>query len=178
MKEYSGQISIELVAAPRALYEYLKDFTRHPEWSSNLSRVTKITTGAVQVGTRFKSVEGPPPVAPLVKLNMMRGFIKGVLSGAKAYSIAEITALDPDRRIAWSAGIPLGDGFFNRADWEFLLEPRGTATQLTQRFLYLPQTSAAEQMVGAAGANGIHQACSTNLQNLKRVVESAVKARL
>src|SRR5688500_6698355 len=100
MKEYSGQTSIQIAATPQALYEYLKDFTRHPEWSSNLSKVAKITDGAVQVGTRFKTAEGPPPVPPLVKLNMMRGFIRGVLSGAKSYSIAEITSLEPDHSIA------------------------------------------------------------------------------
>jgi hypothetical protein len=172
MKEYSGQNSIQIAAAPHALYEYLKDFTRHPEWSSNLSKVTKITAGPVQVGTRFKTAEGPPPVSPFVKLNMMRGFIRGVLSGAKSYSIAEITALEPTRSICWSAGIPLGDGFFNRADWEFTFLPRRDGTQLTQCFRYLPQTSAAEQMVGAAGVNGIQQACSVNLQNLKQVMES------
>ena len=163
--------SFAYAVAPRALYEYLQDFTRHPEWSSNLSHVEKMTDGAVRVGTRFKTSEGPPPVPPLVKLNMMRGFITGVLSGAKAYSIAEITALEADNRIAWAAGIPLGDGFFNRAEWEFIFEPRGNGTQLTQKFRYLPQTRAAEQMIGAAGENGITQACAVNLEKLKRVAE-------
>jgi hypothetical protein len=171
MKEYSGQTSIHIAAAPHMLYEYLSDFTRHPEWSSNLSQVTQITDGATRVGTKFKTAEGPPPVPALVKLNMMRGFIQGVLAGAKPYSIAEITALEPDRRIAWQAGIPHGDGYFNRAEWEFILEPRDGGTQLTQRFHYFPQTGAAEQMVGAAGVNGIAQACAVNLQRLKRVVE-------
>ena len=99
----------------------------------------------------------------------------GVLSGAKPYSVAEITALEPDRSISWSAGIPFGNGFFNRANWEFTFVSHGDGTQLTQHFHYLPQTSAAEQMISAAGVNGIQQACSVNLQNLKQVIESQIK---
>jgi hypothetical protein len=59
---------------------------------------------------------------------MMIYFISGVTSGAKPYSEAEITALEPGRRIAWRAGIPKGTGFFNLAEWEFILEPRGQDT--------------------------------------------------
>ncbi len=170
-QDYSGETSIYIAVAPHVLYEYLQDFTRHPEWSSNLARVEKISDDAVGVGARFKTSEGAPPVPPFVKLNMMRGFIRGVLSGAKAYSIAEITALEQNKRIAWHAVIPFGDGFFNRAEWELVFEPRGNGTQLTQRFHYMPQTRAAEQMIGAAGEHGITQACAVNLERLKRVVE-------
>ncbi len=171
MNEISGETSILIAASPHALYEYLSDFTRHPEWSSNLSKVEPLSQGMARVGMQFKTSEGPPPVSPMMKLNMMRGFVRGVLAGAKPYSIAEITALETDARIAWRAGIPYGDSFFNRAEWEFTFEVRPNGTQVTQRFHYFPQTAAAEQMIGAAGVEGITQACAVNLLRLKRVLE-------
>jgi hypothetical protein len=102
---------------------------------------------------------------------MMVYFIRGVVSGAKSYSVAEITALEPGRRIAWTAGIPEGDGYFNAAEWEFSLEPAGQSTRLTQRFTYRPQEQAAARMVGAAGKVGIERACAVNLGRLKARLE-------
>src|SRR5262245_28929701 len=112
MESIQGEVE-QLIALPHSvLYAYLLDFTRHPEWSSNLSSVRTITPGPMRVGTIFRTQEGPPPVPFLTKLRMMRHFIGGLLSGAKPYSQAEITDLEPGRRIAWRAGVPRGDGYF------------------------------------------------------------------
>jgi hypothetical protein len=102
---------------------------------------------------------------------MMLYFLTGVLSGAKTYSRAEITALEPDRRIAWQAGVPKGDGYFNRAQWEFLLEPQGQTTRLTQRFTYQPQNGLSRRMVDAAGVGGLERACAASLAQLKQRLE-------
>jgi uncharacterized membrane protein len=171
MTEIKGATSIIVQAPPHVIYDYLLDFTRHPEWVSNLRRVEQVSPGPVGVGTKFKTSEGPPPVPRLTKMKMMGGFIVGLITGAKPYSIAEITALEPGQRIAWHAGIPRGAGYFNRAEWEVVLAPHQHATRVTQRFRYLPQTAAARQMIGAAGVAGIEKACAINLERLKRIIE-------
>jgi hypothetical protein len=103
---------------------------------------------------------------------MMVHFMRGVFSGGKTYSIAEITGLEPEQRIAWRGGVPKGDGYFNVSEWEFLLQGQGTATRLTQRFCYKPQTAVAVSMIGTAGAKGLEQACAVNLGQLKQRLES------
>jgi uncharacterized protein YndB with AHSA1/START domain len=169
--EISGETSIVIRAAPQAVYDYLVDFTRHPEWVANLAKVTKVSPGAIGVGSIFHTQEGAPPVPFLRKLNMMRYFIAGLLAGTKPYSEAEITALDAGKRIAWRAGLRKGQGWFNWAEWEFCLQPQAQGTKLTQRFRYLPQTSTAARMIGAAGEGGIERACAVSLQNLKKILE-------
>jgi hypothetical protein len=69
---------------------------------------------------------------------------------------------------------PQGDGYFNLAHWELLLEPQGQATRLTQRFSYQPQNGVARRMVDAAGANGLEQACAVSLGQLNQRLERNV----
>jgi uncharacterized membrane protein len=172
MSEYQGQVAITIEAPIAGVYAYLLDFTKHPEWAMNLSKVTPMTPGPVAVGTRFQTQEGPPPVTPGQKAKMMLYFVLGLLKGAKPYSEATITALEPPCRIAWQAGVPKGDGFFNFAEWEFVLAPQGTATRVTQHFNYQPQNPTAERMVKAAGAKGLETAVAASLAQLKRRLET------
>src|SRR5690242_11776538 len=125
METIHGEAEQIVDVPPAQLYAYLLDFTRHPEWVANLSRVSQVLPGPIGVGSVFRTQEGPPPVPLLAKLRMMRHFIGGLLSGAKPYSQAEITALEPGKRIAWRAGVPRGQGYFNLAEWEFILQPHG-----------------------------------------------------
>jgi uncharacterized membrane protein len=173
MSEFKGQTSITIQAPVEKVYAYLLDFPRHTEWAQNLSKVTQISVGPIAVGTTFKTEEGPPPVPLWAKLKMMVQFVAGVLSGAKPYSEAKITALETNRRIGWQAGIPKGSGFFNFAEWEFVLEPQGAATHLTQRFHWKPQEPGAARMVGAAGSDGLERACAVSLTQLKQRLEQS-----
>jgi hypothetical protein len=106
---------------------------------------------------------------------MMVPFVLGLLGGAKPYSEAKITALESPDRIARQAGIPKGDGFFNFAEWEFVLEDQGNATHLTQRFNWKPQTPTAERMVSAAGVEGLEDAVTVNLTRLKHRLEVSAR---
>jgi uncharacterized membrane protein len=169
--ELVGETSVVINQPAQAIYDYLADFTRHPEWVANLAKVTQVSAGPIAVGTIFHAQESAPPVPLLRKLNMMRYFITGLISGVKPYSEAEITALEPGKRIAWRAGLRKGQGWFNRAEWELILQAQGQGTRVTQRFRYLPQTATAARMVGAAGEGGIAQACTVSLQRLKNVLE-------
>jgi uncharacterized protein YndB with AHSA1/START domain len=171
MPEYKGQAATTIQAPVERVYAYLADFTKHSEWAKNISKVTQVTPGPITVGTVFKTQEGAPPVRLGQKVKMMASFMQGIFGGAKPYSEAKITALESPRRIAWQAGIPKGDGFFNFAEWEFALEPQGNATHLTQRFHWKPQNPTAERMVAAAGVEGLEHAVAVNLARLKRRLE-------
>ena len=107
MPNYAGQSTITIQARIESVYAYLADFSRHSEWAKNVGKITPLTPGAVAVGSRFKSEEGPPPVPVGQRVNMMLHFIRGLLSGAKPYSEATITALEPPHRIAWNAAAAL-----------------------------------------------------------------------
>lgn len=171
LAEIRGEASIVIKQPAQVIYHYLVDFTRHPEWVANLAKVTQMTPGPIGVGTVFVTQESAPPVPLLRKLNMMRHFMAGVLSGVQPNSEAEITALEPGARIAWRAGLRKGDGWFNRAEWEITLQPQPQSTRLIQRFCYLPQTATAARMVAAAGDGGLEHACTVSLQRLKQLME-------
>ena len=87
---------------------------------------------------------------------MMFFFIVGLISGTKPFSEAEITALEPSQRIAWLAGLRKGDGWFNRAQWELILEPQAGATRVTQRFRYMPQNITAARNDRCGWRRGHH----------------------
>jgi uncharacterized membrane protein len=173
MQEITGETSVTIQAPAQKVYEYLADLGRHSEWVENLAKVWQVSPGKISVGTVFRAQESAPPVPTLPKMRMMFFFIAGLISGTKPYSEAEITALEPGKRIAWLAGLRKGNGWFNRAQWELILEPQAGATRVTQRFHYMPQNATAARMIGAAGARGIEQACGVSLQRLKQRMETA-----
>jgi uncharacterized protein YndB with AHSA1/START domain len=170
--DISGETSILIQAPAEAIYDYLLDFSRHPEWAANIGKVQKMSEGPTGVGTTFRAQEGPPPVSLGRKLHSMLFFILGMMQGAKSYSEAEITALEPGRRLVWAGRVRRGQGEFNRSQWEIILKPEKGATRLSQRFNYQPQTKAAERMVLAlGGAPGIEAACAVSLARLKQRLE-------
>ena len=171
--EFKGQTSIFIKVPIEKVYSYLVDFQRHTEWAQNLNKVTKLSPGPIDVGTVFKTEEGPPPVPLWTRLKMMVHFLSGVVSGAKMYSEAKITALETNRRITWQAGIPKGDNLLSFAEWEFTLEPEGNSTRLTQHFRYAPPDPQGQRMIGAAGTDGITRACTVNLERLKLRLEQS-----
>ena len=170
--DITGETSILIQAQAETIYDYLLDFTRHPEWVANVGKVQKVSEGPTGVGTTFRAQEGPPPVSLGRKLHSMLFFILGMVQGAKSYSEVEITALEPGRRLAWLGRVRRGQGEFNRSQWEISLKPESGATRLNQRFHYQPQTKAAERMVLAlGGAPGIEAACAVSLARLKQRLE-------
>lgn len=172
LAELTGEATVIVQVPADAIYEYLADFTRHAEWNKNIYKIWQTTSGPIAVGSRFKSMEGAPPAAISAQLRAMTQVMVGMLSGAKPLSEAEITALEPHHRIAWVGIFPSAGGEFNRAEWEVRLEPMDNATRVVQRFRYLPQTPAARRMLAALGdADGIAQAVSVNLNQLKQRLE-------
>jgi uncharacterized membrane protein len=168
----AGEVSVLVSKPPDEVYPYLADLREHAAWARNLSRVDKISAGPIEVGTRFRANEGSPPVSPPRRAASIVFFIVGLLRGAQAYSQAEITALEPNRRIAWVAWVAGRKGEFNRAEWDIVLTPRDSGTEIKQHFRYLPQTQEAAAMLEVlGGSRGIAAASESNLGRLKLLLE-------
>ncbi|HEV8535969.1 MAG TPA: SRPBCC family protein [Candidatus Limnocylindria bacterium] len=75
--------TVHVSAPPDRVYAYVADFLRHPEWSPDDMKIESQTPGPSRVGSRFKAV--------------------GTLQGKRNSSELEITAMEPSRRIVFTA---------------------------------------------------------------------------
>jgi uncharacterized protein YndB with AHSA1/START domain len=115
-------ISFSTQAAPEAVYDYRADLRGHGEWAGTLGAVTQTGDGPVTVGTTYRAEE------------RMR---EGGKAGDVTFS--EITALERPRRIAWKARTEASGGpMAMRSEWEFLIEPEGSRSRVTQRMRFDP----------------------------------------
>ena len=158
MNPITGQTSITIDVPIQAAYDYLADFTRHPEWVKNVFKVMPLQKGQTGVGAKFRTMEFTPPTTIGRAIAATLQYTLGLFKGVAPMSICEITALEPTHRIAWVGYLPQGKslpngkgGEFNRAEWAFELVPQGNGTQVIQRFRYLPQTDGARRMIAALG---------------------------
>jgi len=111
---WTSEVSIDVDVPTAEVYTYLADFVRHREWSSaGMAELKQLTPGPVVVGSEFKASETVP---------------------AKVVTLSRITALEPNRRIAWHSW------FRNlmAADWEFDLAEHDGVTRLVQRSSWQP----------------------------------------
>lgn len=111
---WRSEVSVDIDASVEDVYRYLADFPRHQEWSSAaMSYLKQVTPGPITVGTEFEAGETAP---------------------GRVVTHSRITALEPNRRIAWHS-------WFRDlmvADWEFLLSERDGRTHLVQRSIWEP----------------------------------------
>ena len=111
---WESEVDVDIDAPAADVYRYLADFPRHREWSSaRMSELKALMPGAVGVGSEFEAAETVP---------------------AKVVTYSRITALEPNRRIAWHSWF----GKQMAADWEFELTENGGATHLVQRSRWQP----------------------------------------
>ncbi|HXV98782.1 MAG TPA: SRPBCC family protein, partial [Anaerolineae bacterium] len=172
MPVFAGAAVIAIQAPVNVVYDYLLDFTKHPQWVKNISKVQPLDNAPIGVGSQFKANEFTPPVSFLKMIAATLQYAISTFSGTKFYSLAEITALEPQRRIAWTGRLPRRNSDFNRSEWEIVLEPQGMATRVTQQFRFSPQTERARRMLEALGGTpGLSEACLVNLECLKHVLE-------
>ena len=166
-----GERSIVIEAPADVVYNYLCDFRRHTEWNYQPTEITKVSDGPIEVGTVFRAEERPPGKAPWIVRNVMLPLMMRVL-GWKGYTEAEVTALEPGRRLAWEAALPLkGGGTFMKADWEILLEPQNGATEVIQRYHYKPQHDLAKNAESERSAKSTAEEIDENLARLKEILE-------
>lgn len=125
------EVSFSTRASPQLVYDYLSDLSRHVEWAGTLGTVTQTTDGPVAVGTTYRAEEGLRP-------------------GGKAEGVtfAEVTALEPPGRIAWDARTEATKGpMAMRSQWEFIVEPSGGGSRVTQRMRFQPPSPSGRIML-------------------------------
>jgi hypothetical protein len=111
---WTSEVSVDIDAPASDVYRYLAEFPRHREWSSaRMAELKPLTPGPVGVGCEFAASETVP---------------------AKVVTYSRITALEPNRRIAWHSWF----GKLMAADWEFELTEKGGVTHLVQRSRWQP----------------------------------------
>ena len=170
MKEMRGQTSIVIQAPAEVVYEYVLDFTKHPEWNYQPVEVTKTSAGPIGVGSTFETIEDVPESTPWL-FNKLFVPLFVFIIGAKPYTEAEITALTPNQRIVWQARAPVRNGYAMKANWEILLTPQHDGTHVTQRFHYTPQTRLARMMTNDRLAQQVTEECDRNLARLKGILQ-------
>ena len=109
---WQTEVAIEIKAPVSEVYRYLSDFPRHREWSSaSMTYLKQLTPGPIGVGSEFEAAETVP---------------------GKVVTRSRITALEPNRRIAWHAWLRN----LTAVDWEFVLSERDGGTHLAQRSVW------------------------------------------
>jgi hypothetical protein len=117
---WTSEVSIDVEVPASDVYTYLADFVRHREWSSaGMAELKQLTAGPIVVGSEFEASETVP---------------------TKVVTHSRITALEPNRRIAWHSW------FRNlmAADWEFELTEVSGVTRLVQRSRWQPGNAVME----------------------------------
>lgn len=170
MAEFTSERTIVIAAPVESVYKYVADLSRHVEWNHQPSEITKITEGPVRFGSVFRAKEGPPRNMPWVMKMLFP--VLGKLMDGTGYTEAEITALDTNRRVSWTATAPTKKGGLNgKAEWVINLEPQGNGTQVTQGVYF--------QLMGKLVANMDPEKLSqvtgeemvANLTQLKAILE-------
>jgi hypothetical protein len=107
--------SVEIAAAPEAVYRVVSDVTRLPEWAAETVRCRWLgsATGPV-VGARFRGVNRRGPV--------------------RWSTTCTVTAAEPGRAFAFRVALA---GLIPVAEWRYDLEPAGEGCRVTESTLDL-----------------------------------------
>ncbi len=171
MSKMIGEQSIVIQASAQKIYGYVSDFPKHIEWNHQPQEMTKITDGPISVGSVFRAREDPPSTTSWFMTKVMFP-VMSMIMGVKGYTQAEITAMEPDQRLAWKASAPARNGDMMRAEWEIVLEPQSAGTKVTQRFQFMPQQKMVDKMANDDLAQQIGDEVARNLELLKTKMES------
>lgn len=168
MPDLKHDHSVIIDAPADEIYDYVSTFRKHTEWNDQPQEIEKVSEGPVDVGTRFHTREKlPKGLSWFMKTVMMPIFTR--VLGSADYTVAEITAMEPNRRFAWTAWQPIRGG--KRAvevHWEIELEPHNGATRVTQRSHWIPRHKMSDPtMLEDNIADGVEE----NLSRLKRLLE-------
>ena len=168
MPDLKHESSVVIEAPPEEIYEYLSDLRRHTEWSYQPQEITKVSGGPVGVGTRYHAAEEYPRDLSWIMRNLMVPIMTKML-GSADYTVAEIRAMEPGRRLAWESWQPIrGDKRALEVHWEIVLEPQNGSTVVTQRSHWIPRHKMSDPSMLA---ESIDREVTDNLSRLKRIVE-------
>jgi uncharacterized membrane protein len=142
MPEFRMSTTIDRPVA--AVYAYVADFARWPEWRLALSSAERLTTGPTAVGTRVA--------------------VTGQMMGRSLDMTVEVTAAVTNERLAFSlSGGPIsGSG-------EFRFEPSGAGTRLG--VVASVEPGGVLKIAGPLAARQAEQMWSNDLAALKGILE-------
>jgi uncharacterized membrane protein len=170
MAEFTGERTVLVQAPIETVYEYMSDFPRHTEWNHRPTEMIKVTDGPIGVGSVFRTKERAASNLPWL-LRLLSPLME-VLLGGTGYTEAEITVLEPNRRVAWNGAVPLKKGgFMVKAEWEIRLASQGEATQVTQWFHLNFLGKIGERMNPETTARMSGEEVARNLTRFKEIIE-------
>ncbi|MGD8490551.1 MAG: SRPBCC family protein [Anaerolineae bacterium] len=175
MPEVSYETSVVVNAPVDMVYDYIADFPRHVEWNHQPTRMIAVKEGPVQVGSQYQTYEKTASNLSFGTKMMfaVMGPISKLMWGSADYTLAEITALEPNQRVAWKARAPsTKKGDLMRMNWEILLQPQNGATKVVQRCQIVPPTES--PMFGMVNEGTAAQGCeeaTANLQRMRSIIE-------
>lgn len=126
------------------VYAYLADLEHTPEWNWAITETTKITSGPVAVGTRYRQTRSVP---------------------RSATEDLQITVLEPNRRIEVAGTLAQFP-----AHLTYRLASLRTGTELINEVVLQPK--GAVRLAGSLIANRISQSVADNLSQLKSLLET------
>ena len=142
MEAFENTVTIRRPAED--VFAFLADFENVPGWNHAIGSTTKTSPGPVEVGSTYRQIRSEPKRSE-------EGF--------------EVIVYEPARRLAIEGEI----GPFH-ARVEYLLEPIGGATKLTNT-VELEPASAVSKLVAPFAGSRIETAVAENLGVLKQLLE-------
>ena len=172
MSDFSYKTDVHINAPIERVYRYLADFPRHVEWNHQPQAMTALTEGETAVGSQYRTEETNPSNMPLMQRIMMP--LMRMRYKSETFTIAEITDLNPNKRVAWTAHAPNKQGKkLMQMHWELLLEEKNGGTQVTQSCEIDPPADSpfASMVSDDMVANGKAET-ARNLKRLKSILEA------
>lgn len=175
MAKFSFETSVDIQAPKDQIYNYVADFARHTEWNHQPQQITSLTTGPARVGSQYKTEEGMPSNTPTMQklmFSVMMPVLK-MMHKYEGHTIAEITALEPNERVAWTAHLPNKQGKkLMQMHWELQMQGENGTTKVIQRCeIDPPADSPFTGMINEDQAKRAEAESMANLARLKSVVE-------
>lgn len=164
-----------LIDAPTAeVYTYLADLPRHIEWNYQPSELIPLQDGPIQIGSQFSTAEDVPRDMPAIQKAMFAVFmpVMRFILGMEHNTIATVTDLTPNERIAWEARLPARKGDVMRMNWALELAEIDGQTQVTQHGTVAPPASSPfARMVNDQFVEDRKTEVAGNLRLLKEILE-------
>jgi uncharacterized protein YndB with AHSA1/START domain len=129
---------------PSVVFAYLADLENLPRWNYAISQTRKTSDGPVGVGTRYRQTRTVP---------------------THSEETFEVTEFEPDDKLSIRGAL----GPFH-SEATYLLSPTEDGTVLTNTMDLRP--SGALRLVAPLAASRIKSAVATNLDTLKRILET------
>ena len=173
--DFYYETSIDIEAPADVIYDYVADFPRHVEWNHQPTEMISLTDGPVRVGSQYQTKEQGASTASGADKILGPIFISAMklLFGAGGYTVAEITALEPNSRVAWKARFPSDKrGDLVSMNWEIVLQPQDEETIVTQHCEIKTPASSPLPSPNATMLKKNKEEVSANLARLKKIVET------